>query len=49
MNAAKLSQTSLGRAVLHVVCLWRNPAGVRFFFTGLRRNLREWRDQHVHR
>jgi hypothetical protein len=49
MNAANLSRTPLGRAMLHVVCLCRNPAAARFFVAGLSRNLREWRHQHVHR
>ena len=49
VNAADLSQTPLGRALLHAACLWRHPAGARFFFKGLTRNLREWSVQHVHR
>jgi len=42
MNAANFSRTPLGRALLHVACLCRNPAAARFFLTGLTRNLREW-------
>ena len=42
MNAASFSRTPLGRALLHAACLCRHPACARFFFTGLRRNLREW-------
>jgi hypothetical protein len=44
MNAAHLSQTPLGRAVLHLACLWRHPAAARFFLAGFTRNLREWRE-----
>jgi hypothetical protein len=49
MNAAKLSQTPLGRAALHVVCLWRNSAAARFHLVGFKRNLRVWREQHLRR
>jgi hypothetical protein len=49
MNAANLSQTPLGRAVLHVACFWRNPAAARFFLAGLTRNLCEWRHDRAHR
>jgi hypothetical protein len=49
MNRDNLSQTPLGRAVLHVACLWRNPAAARFFLAGLTRNLREWCHRQVPR
>jgi len=49
MNAARLSRTPLGRALLHVACIWRHPSAVRFFFSGLTRNLREWCERHIHR
>jgi hypothetical protein len=49
MNAANLSRTPLGRAVLHVASLWRKPAGARFFLAGFTRNLREWLGQRVQR
>jgi hypothetical protein len=49
MKRDNLSQTPLGRAVLHVACLWRNPGAARFFLAGLARNLREWLEQQVHR
>jgi hypothetical protein len=49
MNGFNLSRTPLGRAVLHVACLWRHPAAARFFFAGLTRNLREWCDRYIHR
>lgn len=42
MNAASFTLTPLGRAVLHLECLCHHPAAARFYFTGLRRNLREW-------
>jgi len=41
MSAARFSRTPLGRAVLHLECLCHHPAGARFHFQGLTRNLRE--------
>jgi hypothetical protein len=49
MNAANLSRTPLGRALLHVACIWRHPAAVRFFLSGLKRNLREWQHHRAQR
>ncbi len=42
MNAAKLSLTPLGRALLHALCLCRRPAAAGFYLRGLTRSLREW-------
>jgi len=41
MSAAMFSRTPLGRAALHLECLCHHPAGARFYFNGLKRNLRE--------
>jgi len=41
MSAARFSRTPLGRVVLHLECLCHHPAGARFHFQGLTRNLRE--------
>jgi hypothetical protein len=49
MNAVNLSKTPLGRALLHVACIWRHPTAVRFFLAGLSRNLREWCAHRFHR
>lgn len=49
MNAARLSRTPLGRALLHVTCIFRHPAAVRFFLSGLTRNLREWQHRRAQR
>jgi hypothetical protein len=48
MSAVNFSRTPFGRAMLHAVCLCRNPAAARFFLTtGLTRNLRQWRRRGV--
>lgn len=49
MSAANFSKTPLGRTMLHAACLCRHPAAARFFFTGLRRNLRQWYQHRAHR
>jgi len=51
MNAAHFSRTPLGRVLLHAACLCRNrnSTGVRFFLTGVTRNLREWQHLRAHR
>jgi len=41
MDAAKFSRTPLGRAALHLECLFHHPAAARFYVRGLTRNLRE--------
>jgi hypothetical protein len=41
ISAANFSRTPLGRAMLHLECLCHHPAGARFHFQGLKRNLRE--------
>jgi hypothetical protein len=43
MSTVNFSKTPFGRAMLHAVCLCRNPAAARFFLTGLTRKLRQWR------
>ena len=41
MSAARFAPTPLGRAILHLECLCHHPAAARFYFDGLKRNLRE--------
>ncbi len=41
MIAKSLSQTPLGRAVLHLKCLCHHPSAAGFHFKGLKRNLLE--------
>jgi len=41
ISAANFSRTPLGRAVLHLECLFHHPAAARFYCNGLKRNLRE--------
>ena len=40
-SAARFAPTPLGRAILHLECLCHHPAAARFYFDGLKRNLRE--------
>ena len=49
MNAANLSRTSLGRALLSAACLCRNPIASRFYLGALMRNLRESCHHRAHR
>jgi hypothetical protein len=46
MAAADFSETPLGRALLHAICLRRHPAAAHFFLKGLTRNLHEWIHRH---